>query len=349
MRSSRLPVLLLATLLALLSIGLSGPGAGAAPPDDGRPLVHAPTGDADAVAAYWTAERRADAVSAEVLLSEHEAPRGRRVERGTPRLVAPVHHRPGHAGGPGGGGDDGGGNGTETVTGATWTDGDALVASTTGKLFFTLGTTNYVCSGSVVTAKNESLVLTAGHCIHEGSGGPDGFATNVAFIPAYAGSGTDQVGPYGVWTASSLATTQQWATSGSLDYDVGFIVTDQQDGVTISETVGGAQGIAFNQARGAHVYAFGYPHASPYDGTTLTYCAGSTVNDPFGGSAQGVTCDMTGGSSGGPWYTGFATVEGTGTAYSVNSYRYNIGRHRDKMFGPYFGSVVETLYATAEQ
>lgn len=350
MRGNRLTVMLVAALLAVATIGLTAPGAGAQPPEHAPPVVHTTSADPAAVAAYWTPERMANAVPAEVLLSDREGPRGRSVERGTPHTVAPVHHRPGHAGGPGGGGgDDGddGDDGTVTVTGATWTDG-GLVADTTGKLFFTLDGSNYVCSGSVVTAGNDSLILTAGHCIHEGSGGDDGFATDVAFVPAYSGSGTDQEGPHGVWPAEHLTTTQQWATSGNLDYDVGFIVTHTLDGETITDVVGGAQGIAFNQDRGTHVYAFGYPHASPYDGTTLTYCAGNTVNDPFGGSAQGVTCDMTGGSSGGPWYADFNPDTAVGTAYSVNSYRYRIGRHRDKMFGPYFGDAIKTLYDATE-
>lgn len=170
---------------------------------------------------------------------------------------------------------------------------------------------------------HRSLVLTAGHRVHRGSGGTDGgFATIVAFVPAYDGTGTNQVGPHGVWTATQLSTTTQWATSSDFDHDVGFIRTEAKSGETIMEAVGGAQGIGFNQPRNAHVYAFGYPHATPYDGTTLTYCAGETINDPFGGNTQGVTCEMTGGSSGGPWYAGFDPETGEGTAYSVNSYKY---------------------------
>ena len=40
--------------------------------------------------------------------------------------------------------------------------GGGEVRDTTGKVFFTLGGTNYVCSGSAVTSGNKDVVLTAG-------------------------------------------------------------------------------------------------------------------------------------------------------------------------------------------
>jgi len=220
------------------------------------------------------------------------------------------------------------------------------VATTTGKVFFTLNGTNYVCSGSVVTSANQSTVLTAGHCLNDG---PDNFASRFVFVPAYSGDGRSETGPYGTWAASGLYTTSQWASNGDFDYDVGFAkVETKTHNVTLAGTVG-SQGIGFNKSYGLHVYAFGYPAASPYNGATLTYCAGNTVRDPYGYTTQGLVCDMTGGSSGGPWYEGFNATQGAGTAYSVNSYRYTRGKHTDKMFGPYFGATIKTLYDTVSK
>jgi hypothetical protein len=48
---------------------------------------------------------------------------------------------------------------------------------------------------------------------------------------------------------------------------------------------------------------------------------------------------MTGGSSGGPWFLG------SGAQNSVNSFGYN--NIPNVMFGPYYGSVAQTTYATA--
>ena len=54
---------------------------------------------------------------------------------------------------------------------------------------------------------------------------------------------------------------------------------------------------------------------------------------------------MTGGSSGGPWFRDFSTSTGVGTQISLNSFGYR--GEKNAMYGPYFGSVVQSLYNTA--
>jgi hypothetical protein len=53
---------------------------------------------------------------------------------------------------------------------------------------------------------------------------------------------------------------------------------------------------------------------------------------------MGIDCDMTGGSSGGGWIAG-------GSVTSVNSYGYTT--LPNVMFGPYQGSVAQSLYTQA--
>ena len=210
---------------------------------------------------------------------------------------------------------------------------------TTGKVFFTLGGSNYVCSGSSTTSNNHDVVATAGHCVNEG---PGAYATNWAFVPAY----DDGARPYGTFTARSLVTTSQWANSGDFDYDVAFAVMNPVGGVDLTDTVG-SQGIGFNLARGSYMYSFGYPAANPYDGTDIAWCHGTVIQDTFGGSQdQGLNCNMTGGSSGGPWFAGYSETSGVGTLNSVNSFGYT--SLRDYMWGPYFGSVAQSAYNTAQ-
>lgn len=206
-------------------------------------------------------------------------------------------------------------------------------------MFFTYQGRTASCSGDAVTSTNKSTVVTAGHCVKlDGA-----WHTDWVFVPGYK----DGDRPYGTWTASKTLSTPQWTASEDLNYDVGAAVVNPVDGKKLVDTVGG-QGIAFNQARGQSMYAFGYPAAAPYDGSKLTYCSGTVIDDFLQSSDLGLDCDMTGGSSGGPWFLNFGESAGTGIQNSVNSFKYNLPFLSDYMFGPYFGTDAQNLYNTAQ-
>jgi hypothetical protein len=279
----------------------------------------------DRIATYWTQRRMRAAVPAEALVAGRTPASSSTVAAGTPVVVS--GRRPPPGGGAGG-------------TGELYSGGGE-VAATTGKVFFTLAGVDYVCSGSATASTNESLVLTAGHCVNEG---PGSYVSNWAFVPGYDNGAR----PYGTFTASSLVTTSEFASTGDLNYDVAFAVVSPLGGVSLTDTVVG-QGIAFNQPRSLPTYAFGYPATTPYDGSRLVWCWGTAVPDPTKGSTdQGLACDMTGGSSGGPWFIGFDSSTGIGVLNSLNSFKYRGGKVKTSMFGPYFGSVAQALYDTAQ-
>jgi hypothetical protein len=95
------------------------------------------------------------------------------------------------------------------------------------------------------------------------------------------------------------------------------------------------------------MYSFGYPAANPYDGTDIAWCYGTVFADNVGGSTdQGMNCNLTGGSSGGPWLINYSTGTGVGTLNSVNSFTYR--GVKNIMWGPYFGSVIQSTYNTAQ-
>jgi V8-like Glu-specific endopeptidase len=262
----------------------------------------------DRVTAYWTAKRMREALPPTAPSTVTASSSG--VERGAPYTVA-ARAKPG--------------GGTPTYP--------AAVVATTGKVFFTEGGVNYVCSGTATASTNGSVVTTAGHCVNEG---PGAYVTNFAFVPAYDNGAR----PYGTWTARTLVTTTQWAGSGDFTYDAGFAVMNTVAGRTLTATVGG-QGISFNLALGLAYNAYGYPAAGKFNGQTLRSCSGTATPDPYGQTqSQGIPCDMTGGSSGGPWLTSNNTV-----LNSVNSFGYQ--GLRNVMFGPYFGSQIESAYSTA--
>jgi V8-like Glu-specific endopeptidase len=223
--------------------------------------------------------------------------------------------------------------------GAPWTRG-GTVARTTGKVFFSLGADDYVCSGSAVSSPDRSTVLTAGHCVYDPESSTA--ATNWAFVPGYA----DGKAPYGVFPARHLVTSTGWR--GREDFDVDFAFADvgpNGSGVALTDAVGG-QPIAFGAPRGGLVRAFGYPAAAPWTGERLVNCAATVVQDTSVDASQdqGMRCSMTPGSSGGPWLAGFSSRTGRGTLVSVTSFSYS--DQPGVLWGPYLGSTAKSLYTS---
>jgi V8-like Glu-specific endopeptidase len=229
--------------------------------------------------------------------------------------------------------------GTSGMTKTTTLHSNEKPVSHIGKVFFTLNGANYVCSGSSVTAMNKSTVATAGHCLNAG---PGAFATNFIFVPAYK----DGAAPYGKWPAAKLFAPQEWTASGNMQYDTGFAVVAQVGGRSLADAAG-AVGVAFNQPRGLTYKAFGYPAARPFTGKTLVSCYGKAGKDSISPTfeTQGIPCDMTGGSSGGPWLLQDGTASPVGYQNSVNSYGY--GSRSTAMYGPYWGSTIQQVYNSA--
>ena len=227
------------------------------------------------------------------------------------------------------------------AAGALWHGGGA-VARTTGKVFFTLSGHDYVCSGSTVASANADVVVTAAHCVKNGTGA---WASNWTFVPGYA-NGNE---PYGSFSASRFFLARQWTTQADNDYDVAFVrVNPAREGgrkVPVVDAAGG-QGIAFGGAP-ARVTALGYPADPPYSGGRLYYCRGQTSPDPYHETDDsGLRCAMTAGSSGGPWLDGFRPAAGTGTIAAVSSFKYSTNARI--LYGTPLGAVAQSLYQAAE-
>ncbi|GAA3444957.1 trypsin-like serine peptidase [Planomonospora venezuelensis] len=221
-------------------------------------------------------------------------------------------------------------------SGSPWTRGGA-VTSTAGRVFFTYQGRNASCSGNAVTSENRSTVITAGHCVKMGGA----FHSNWVFVPGYD-SGSR---PHGTWVATTLYTTPQWNNSEDINHDMAAAVVAPLNGRRLTDVVGG-QGVAFNQARRQQMHSFGYPAAAPYDGSKLIYCSGRAFDDFLMTRDLGLSCNMTGGSSGGPWFLSFNESTGLGTQNSVNSFKYNFAANW--MFGPYFGPEARAVYQAAQ-
>lgn len=318
-----------AVVLGCALLAPAGPAFAALPTQDsGAVAVHAAVSTESAhgqVREYWTAQRMADAIPLDRLLTRHQSAQD--VERGAPRVVRP--QQSGILDGVLGLLDP-------QASGQPWTGGGAVV-QTAGRVFFTTGGQDASCSGNAVNSANGDVVVTAGHCVKfEGQ-----WATNWVFVPGYDHGDK----PFGEWPAGTLMATQQWDSSEDINHDVGMAVVNERNGQSLTDVVGG-QGIAFNATRGQQMYSFGYPAAPPYDGESLIYCSGEVRDDILGSNDQGMTCDMTGGSSGGPWFLDFDESAGAGIQNSVNSFKYIFDN--STMYGPYFGDSVEALYDRAQ-
>jgi hypothetical protein len=291
----RRPHLLLLAVLACALVIV--PSANAA-----RVKTKAVAQDKAAVQQYWTKERMANARPADRILSgTYAAPAPNSVKRPAAAQQVPPPY-------------------TSQPT------------STNGKVFFTEGGLNYVCSGTALLSGNKSTVWTAGHCVNDGAGT---FHTNWAFVPAYA----DGSRPYGTWTARSLLTTAGWNNSSDFSYDNGAAIVNLNGGRALTDVVGG-RNPSFNYARKQTYVSHGYPAAPPFNGQRLWTCTSPLIYDDTSANppTMGIDCNMTGGSSGGGWIAG-------GGVASVNSYGYTT--LPNVMFGPYQGTVSQSLYRQA--
>jgi hypothetical protein len=328
-RSRKLALVIAPFLLLSLLPGV----AAAAQPEDTKAAHHAK------VVKYWTPERIKNAKPRDFVFD----PAG-----GTYKPAA----KPAP---PSGGG---------AVTGASWT-GAGDILNGTGRVLFTLGGSDYICSGSVVREVTEnteqSIVLTAGHCASENDGTT--VATNWMFIPSFdtAPSYTCGQTTYGCWVADAIYGDKTFLNAGgfndtAVQHDWSFAVVSTggktaTSTLQLDATVGVRFPIGFSGvSKGDTLSAFGYPAAGRYHGKDLTYCRGTIGEDANAdNSTWSMACNMTGGSSGGPWVstTNTATYDDAVTTLrSLNSYGYS---GISNMYGPKFNTTyTQVVFGAAD-
>jgi V8-like Glu-specific endopeptidase len=284
------------------------------------PAAESPS-EAQAIKAYWTPRRMRQAEPREVTPTRREAARGARATaasrgRGEPGSVPPT---------PGAGG----------ITGEVKVPMANLVSNpsrypyrTHGKVFFRWRGGDYVCSATTVNTPTKRVIFTAGHCIiDEGTR-----SSRFAFVPGYKNGSR----PYGTFVATKFFWIQAWAQNANFSYDMAAAVLG---GARKVGQVVGTRGIRWNLPRRQNFVSYGYPAGLPYNGEQLYNCP-----SPYKGQdrttsrprTQWITCDMTGGSSGGGWIVRGESLN------SVNSYGYLTQPNR--MYGPYFGPAARHLY-----
>lgn len=191
--------------------------------------------------------------------------------------------------------------------------------SATGKLFMRFGTSNFVCTASVI---GKSLLATAAHCVHNYGDQREGFADAITFEP-----GRHELSrPYGSWQAKQWWIPKVYfdgtdvcspqAPGVVCENDVAVIVLEQVNNIHVADVAGqyefndgpddtGYGFVNFLGQMSAQITQLGYPSRN-FNGDKMirTDSLGfqDTPNNVVIGSNQ------TGGSSGGPWLENFGTT-----------------------------------------
>ena len=123
--------------------------------------------------------------------------------------------------------------------------------SAIGRIDFRQGGRTYWCTGTLIDA---DTVLTAGHCVHDGLTGADGWSRQVTFIPGAEGD----LAPFGSCRSRELLTLPGWYGGGSEYQDLGLVQLDCSIGNTVGwfgyRTAPGPKGLA-----DVPVHVRGYP------------------------------------------------------------------------------------------
>jgi V8-like Glu-specific endopeptidase len=159
-----------------------------------------------------------------------------------------------------------------------------------GKLF----TSGGWCSASVISGKN--IIVTAAHCCFDRS--KNNWIGGWSFAPAYNGGKA----PFGTFNWSDARVPTSWINNGDIPSDVCLIRLQNDSAGHPVTFYTGWLGRAWNFPPVQNMHAFGYPN-NIGGGASPEQCASQSSAQPAncGGGVLNMACNMTFGSSGGPW------------------------------------------------
>jgi V8-like Glu-specific endopeptidase len=228
-----------------------------------------------------------------------------------------------------------------------------------GKLFFKIGDSTYVCSASLI---KRGVVVTAAHCV--ANYGARQFYGSWQFVPGYRNGAA----PYGVWSVAQawVKTSYYNGTDGCAVY--GVVCPNDVAILTLSTQSGGYPGTA----TGWYGYGWGgFGFAGTLTQVTqigYPVCLDSGVfmerNDSYGfvsapnSNNTVIGSLMCGGSSGGPWLVNFGirpvlsgTASGTASdpniVVGVTSWGYTSVGVKEQGASPFTAANVPSLVTSA--
>ena len=228
-----------------------------------------------------------------------------------------------------------------------------------GKLFFQIGSSNYICSASLI---KKGVVVTAAHCV--ANYGAKAFYHNWQFVPGYRNGSA----PYGVWTVKTAYVLTAYYNGTDACYQYGVICPDDvavlilnPSGTSYPGSTTGYFGYGYNgygfAGSTTQITQLGYPAG-------LDNAAYMERNDSYGyknstySSNTIIGSNMNGGSSGGPWLVNFGipatlTGETNGSAPSsdvvvgVTSWGYTSNTPKEQGAAPFTSGNIVPLVSAA--
>ncbi|WP_327256793.1 S1 family peptidase [Streptomyces sp. NBC_01244] len=220
-----------------------------------------------------------------------------------------------------------------------------------GRMFVMKGGGAYFCTASVVASPGRDLVLSAAHCLL----GTD--ARQVAFVPQYTAQNPQ---PYGMFPVlrDAAGRSKVWidpryrqlgADKGAA-LDVAFAqVGPDADGFPVEDVVGGNRLVTGATYAHKKVSLIGYPASAARPRLCVNRTTKFTSTDPgIPGSFLRIDCTgYPGGTSGGPFLTGFDERTETGDVVGVIGGWKTGGDTPDTSYSSYFGADIRKLYEKA--
>lgn len=211
----------------------------------------------------------------------------------------------------------------------------AATALRVGALFEHDASGEHFCTASVVASPGEDLLVTAAHCLNDGSG--SGNRSDIVFVPDYH----DGVAPYGIWTPQRLIVAPQWANAADPDYDVGFVVLEPHGGQNIQQLLG-ANKLGFDTGYQQLVRVTGYPSSADSPITCLNWTTRRSATQ------MEFDCDgYSDGTSGSPWVTDYDPRSRTGTIVGIIGGYQEGGDTPSVSYSDYLSDGIHQLYDQA--
>jgi V8-like Glu-specific endopeptidase len=183
---------------------------------------------------------------------------------------------------------------------------------------------DHFCTASVVKSASKDLLVTAAHCVSNGT-------DDLYFVPGYH----DGKAPYGVWKLDKATLDPRWTNDEDQDLDVAFVSVQPLGGRHVQDVVGGYT-LGINKTYTSTVRLTGYPSDEDAPITCVNRVSA------YSSTQLRIACTAySGGTSGSPWLTGGNTVMGVIGGFQQG------GNTDDVSYSAYFDNDIAALYRQA--